>query len=759
MTQNLRITRFGQLANKTKATLCLSAAVAIAAAFPASAISQVVDNGAFENSGGHSILESDNDGDGTPTDVNGLFSNPSTGSSTLSPAPAPVHYDAPNGPVPRMIGARPIANSPGSIENGSDSTGTFSGKNPAATIGNTTVGQPIRRPRSASSSINNLRSEGLNPSPEGSEDAAPSSTRFSSTSTGSFRSQSVSSSPSTTKIVSASAQSAPPAVSSHSSSFEESPFNESADLKSTKYESAYVHDQPSRQPKAIRTAATATPQADNTSSPNATRRLTPPARLRSAPIADGPNTIAQTAFVSPVAPQQFQNNSRFQNGQNGQGETNQGYGQPRQQSFGQQQPQQNRATGRSRGDQSAQRQGNRRAQQNPQTRQRDLPNNQQANQQNNRQANQKNSSNSTVAKQVIAKFSFENNKEAVQGLPIQLSDVLQQSQGYASRTQLTQQYWEVYYDWAQSISASKHHQWIESINSAKQTDAGSLEIAKSNAKNEISFSSIQLGKSQAKMKELTGNAQPIIPLNSPTVTRVKTNYEAFKSRGLVPSKYDGIDETLKQMYELIVARANTAALAEKNATEAKQEYARNQSTVDHVVIAGRTWRSAESDFIGSVIEYNKAYADYALALPYGQGPIETAIAMLIVKPSTKGAGNAQSGDRPNLSNASTSNGSTSNSRTSNTSSQGDTSIPYRNASASSPSGPSASSATSQRSNGVNNLQRNNRSADNRPSGNRPSGNRAIESQLNLRRARSADQSNLIETQTRTQTVLATTQAK
>ena len=159
------------------------------------------------------------------------------------------------------------------------------------------------------------------------------------------------------------------------------------------------------------------------------------------------------------------------------------------------------------------------------------------------------------------------------------------------------------------------------------------------------------------MKALSGATQPIIPMDSPTVTRVKTNYDAFKNRGLIPTKFEGIDATLQQMHQLIVSRANTVVMAEKNTNEVKLQYSGNQATVDHLLNAGRTLRAAESDFIASVIEYNKAYADYALALPYGSGPVETVVNMLIVKPSNVSASSdgSQAINRPNLSNEAASN--------------------------------------------------------------------------------------------------------
>jgi len=71
-------------------------------------------------------------------------------------------------------------------------------------------------------------------------------------------------------------------------------------------------------------------------------------------------------------------------------------------------------------------------------------------------------------------------------------------------------------------------------------------------------------------------------------------------------------------------------MAERAAEQVKGYYRSNQATIEQVLGAGRAWRSAEADFVSSTIEYNKAYADYALALPYGQAPVEQVVTMLVV---------------------------------------------------------------------------------------------------------------------------------
>lgn len=418
------------------------------------------------------------------------------------------------------------------------------------------------------------------------------------------------------------------------------------------YQSAYLHDQQPRpaitgSPTAGQTprwdanTVASTPVADTSGSPATTPRLTPPHRaMESYGVSDRDlnSRIQQTAYTrpaSPLQPQQFQNNSAQRNNRRS-------FGQP---TAAGQPPQTQR--------QSPDPQTNPTSQQKP-------------NQTDPASASE---SASESAKTVIAKFDFDINQSSADGLPIRLIDVLRQSRS-ASRNQLIPQYWDVYYDWAQAISAANHRDWVASITAVQQTDAPSIEVAKSSSENEITFNSIQLTKSQAKMKSLMATTDPIVPLNNPTVTRVKTNYEAFKKHGLISPRFEGIDQTLNQMYGLIASRAQTALMAQQNADQAKQLYARNQSTVDHVLTAGRTWRKAESDFIASVIEYNQAYADYALALPYGNGPVESVIGMLIVETTPQNATNKN--DAPST-------GKQPDSSSQRAATTNDLSIPYRSA--------------------------------------------------------------------------------
>ncbi len=651
MIQNFRIVRCARL-------LALPVAVVvIPALLPTQIFSQIVDSDAFNGAADHSILELADSPTGHATGITESFTNPNpyaplegqqSNALRLDPQPltkiasTDAAYDAPLAPRPKLRGSTP--QSTHADQFGGDTSGTF------ATNVEKTGPSPTSNSRFINAGdTNRLRGTGLHPIPERAEQhqrRLQSNVQTIGGSVGSFRS---SADPRSDQYTGSGVGPTETAGLNSNVRVDDSAYGSGEGSEEPEYESAYLHDQIAQGDQ---------PAKDFSSSPLNSRRLAPAPQQTIGGTADQTDRgrgVEQTAFVSPAVAVQSQS---FQNGQ-----------------FNQSSPQrstipQNQPGGF--GNQPQHRQ---------QTNQQKLP------RQNDSQTEVASSSSET-AKQVIAKFAFDANQQSVDGLPIRLLDLLRQSQGRADRSGVIPQYWEVYYDWAQSISAAHHRDWVSSIDSAKQTDAGSLEIAKSNAQNAITFSSIQISKSQAKMNAFTGGNQPIVPLDSPTVTRVKTNYAAFKQRGMISSKYEGIDATLKQMHELIVSRANTVAMAEKNANEAKQLYSRNQSTVDHVLSAGRTWRAAESDFIASVVEYNKAYADYALALPYGRGPVETVVKMLIVQPTaSQGKTNGQvASGRPNFSN-----------NTGVTSGGSDHSIPYRGASASNSRGSATAASNAIRS--------------------------------------------------------------
>lgn len=238
---------------------------------------------------------------------------------------------------------------------------------------------------------------------------------------------------------------------------------------------------------------------------------------------------------------------------------------------------------------------------------------------------------SSSAKVLIARFGFKGSQgDSGNLVPLRLADVLNQGQLRASRSQLIDQYWETFSAWAQSVSAKQHRDWINGLQVSKSTDQSTFGVAKSSAENEVTSTRIELGESQSNLQSILGTRASIVPVDLPTVTMVKTNFQAFKERGLVPARLENIDQTLKDLHDLVLSRADTVLLAERTAEQVEGYYKSNRATIEQLLGAGRAWRSAEADFVSSTIQYNKAYTDYALALPYGQAPVEQVVAMLVV---------------------------------------------------------------------------------------------------------------------------------
>lgn len=250
------------------------------------------------------------------------------------------------------------------------------------------------------------------------------------------------------------------------------------------------------------------------------------------------------------------------------------------------------------------------------------------NRQENRSGKKKTSSS---AKVLISRFGLKETEGPSDNLvPLRLVDVLNQGQMRGNRRQLIDHYWETFDAWAQSVSAKQHRDWLNGLRVSKSTEQSTIGVAKSNAQNEVTSTRIEFGKSQSKLMSILGTRASIVPSDLPTVTMVKTNFQAFKERGLIPARLETIDQTLKDLHDLVLSRADTVLLAERTAEQVEGYYKSNRATIEQLLGAGRDWRSAEADFLASTIQYNKVYADYAMSLPYGQAPVEQVVAMLVV---------------------------------------------------------------------------------------------------------------------------------
>jgi hypothetical protein len=186
------------------------------------------------------------------------------------------------------------------------------------------------------------------------------------------------------------------------------------------------------------------------------------------------------------------------------------------------------------------------------------------------------------------------------------------------------------------LSRSEYQNWVNSIASpTSQADVALLNAARSVAQDRVLAAEIQLGKSQSLLTDfMPTRTTKLLPLPSdkPLIKGYKTRYELYSSNGLIPARLRGIDKMLPKMLELISQRAESVQAAKMAAMNAKSALTSRQTTVSAALEAGRLWRSAEADLIGTVTSYNKAIADYTMTITQGRQTPEQVVASLIGKP-------------------------------------------------------------------------------------------------------------------------------
>ena len=249
-------------------------------------------------------------------------------------------------------------------------------------------------------------------------------------------------------------------------------------------------------------------------------------------------------------------------------------------------------------------------------------------------------SNSKLAGQLMDRYRVDKAPDPIPGQPVSMAEMLRQPLSPSQRQAMVGQYWETYLNWANLLSSAQHVRWLGSIPSpSSAVDSALLAAAKSAARNDMLEAEIKLGKSQA----ILSNYSPMrnsqtgpLPSDRPIVGSYTTNYALYQSRGMVPSRFRGIDNILPKKYKLIADRAATVQLAQAAANNAKQSLPTRQTTLASVLEAARVWQTAEHDLIDSVISYNKTIADYSLATfgRFNSGSPEQLAATLVSRPST-----------------------------------------------------------------------------------------------------------------------------
>ncbi len=191
-----------------------------------------------------------------------------------------------------------------------------------------------------------------------------------------------------------------------------------------------------------------------------------------------------------------------------------------------------------------------------------------------------------------------------------------------SRKEAINQYWVTFNDMANHKIAVEQSQWLGSIGNVRQpADQAVLTAAKQAAANRVLHTEIQLAKSQSLLHEFLPNFRykngkniPVLPADIPWVGKLNTNYKEYQSRGMVPQKFNGIDEILPKLRQLIANRADAVAAASEAAEQARNAMASGNSPVANVLEAARIKSKNQQEFLATVTGYNRAITDYVLTV-------------------------------------------------------------------------------------------------------------------------------------------------
>ena len=196
------------------------------------------------------------------------------------------------------------------------------------------------------------------------------------------------------------------------------------------------------------------------------------------------------------------------------------------------------------------------------------------------------------------------------------------------------QYWSTFSDWASLSNSKKYVDWLNQIpNPGSQADGVLLHTAKSNARNRMLAAEIQLGRSLSELMEFipTGdpNQSPVLPMDSPLISKYKTHYDWYNSRQMIPPQLKGIDKMLPKTLELITSRAQTVRNAQSATKQTQNALSSGQSNIATVLEAGRLWQESLDGFVATVVAYNQAIGDYAMTISNNSRSPEQIVGMLI----------------------------------------------------------------------------------------------------------------------------------
>jgi hypothetical protein len=191
-----------------------------------------------------------------------------------------------------------------------------------------------------------------------------------------------------------------------------------------------------------------------------------------------------------------------------------------------------------------------------------------------------------------------------------------------SRKNAINQYWVTFSDMAKHRLAVQQASWLESIGQPQQqTDQVILKAEQQKAQNHVLHTEIQLTKSQLLLSEYVPNLRdnkgrtvPVLPANIPWVGKLNTKYDEYQKRGMIPAKFNSIDDILPKMRQLIANEADTVIASAQAAEQAKDAMKSGRAPIANVLEAARMKSQSEDQFLTTVVGYNRAITDYVLSV-------------------------------------------------------------------------------------------------------------------------------------------------
>ena len=228
---------------------------------------------------------------------------------------------------------------------------------------------------------------------------------------------------------------------------------------------------------------------------------------------------------------------------------------------------------------------------------------------------------STAAKALLNGWAEASPELKLPGKRLKLHEFLAQPIN-GSRKDAINQYWVTFTDMANHKLAVEQSQWLSSLSNPRQpSDQSVLKAAQQSAQNRVLHTEIQLAKSQSILSDYlpnlrykNGKNMPVLPADIPWVGKLNTKLKEYQARGIVPARFNSIDEILPKARQLIVNRADAVTAATRAADQAKTAMGNGQSPISNVLEAARIKAKNQADFLSTVVGYNRAITDYVLSV-------------------------------------------------------------------------------------------------------------------------------------------------